>query len=84
MTSCAATRASASLESLERAREDLGFFPDLLVEIADLRAQFLDAGMVAEKRGGLLGKLRTQGDALLGQLAPFQECVRLRSLNRYV
>ena len=69
MTSCAATRASASLELFERAREDLGFFPDLLVEIADLRAQFLDARMVAEKRGGLLGKLRTQGDALLGQPA---------------
>ncbi len=52
---------------LERARQDLGLFPDLLVEVGDLRPQFLDARMVAKQRGGLLGKLRAQRHALLGK-----------------
>ena len=47
----------------------LGLVADLPVEVADLRLQFLDARMVAEQRRGLLGELRAQGDALLGQPA---------------
>ena len=48
---------------------DFGFVSDLLVEVGDLRPQFLDARMIVEQRGGLLGKLRPQRHALLGQPA---------------
>jgi hypothetical protein len=58
------------LESFsQRPRQQFRFFSDLLVEVADLRPQFLDAGMIAEQRRGLLGELRAQSDALLGQPA---------------
>ena len=42
---------------------------DLIVEVGDLRLQFLDARMIVEQRRRLLGELRAQGDALLGQPA---------------
>ena len=48
---------------------DFGFVPDLLVEVGDLRLEFLDARMIAEQRNRLLGKLRAQRHALLGQPA---------------
>ena len=54
---------------LERAHELLGFLADLDVEIADLRVQFLDARMSGKQRRGLLGELRAQGHALLGEPA---------------
>ena len=41
----------------ERPCKELRLFPDLLVEVVDLRLQFLDARMVVEQRGGLLGEL---------------------------
>ena len=68
---------------LKRAREDLGFFPDLLIEIADLRAQFLDARMVAEKRGGLLGKLRTKLRAATHQ-SPLCRCAATLPAADYI
>src|SRR5579883_2594257 len=54
---------------LERARHGLRLVPDLAVEIGDLRTQFLDARMIIEERRGLLGKLRAQRNALLGEPA---------------
>ena len=53
----------------ERTREPLRLVADLAVELGDLRLQFLDARMVVEQRGLLLGELRTQGDALLVEAA---------------
>ena len=53
----------------ERACEPIGLGAQLALEIGNLRAQFLDAGMLVEQRGGLLGKLGPQRDALLGQPA---------------
>jgi hypothetical protein len=41
----------------------------LALQIRNLRAQLLDAKMLVEERRGLLGELRPQGDALLGQSA---------------
>ena len=60
-TRAPAMRASFSSERASRA----GLVADLLVEIVDLRLQLLDARMVVEQRGGLLGKLRAQRHALL-------------------
>ena len=55
------TRAPAMLRVvLERTREPLRLVADLAVEIGDLRLQFLDARMVVEQRGRLLGELRAQ------------------------
>ena len=54
---------------LERARKPLRLVADLLIEIGDLRLQFLDARMVVEQRGGLFGELRAQRDTLLVQPA---------------
>ncbi len=55
----------------QAARDLAGFLTQLPFEIADLRAQLLDARMVVEQRGRLLGELRAQGDALFAE-APHQ------------
>ena len=54
---------------LERARDGFRLGSDLIVEVGDLRLQFDDPRMVVEQRRRLLGELRAQGDALLGQPA---------------
>jgi hypothetical protein len=51
----------------ECAGEPFGLAADLPLEIGNLRAQFLDARVLVEQGRGLLGKLRAQRDALLGQ-----------------
>ena len=53
----------------ERTRKLLRLVADLPVEGGDLRLQLLDARMIVEQRGRLLGQLRPQGDALLVQAA---------------
>ena len=53
----------------QRTRKALRLVADLAVELGDLRLQFLDARMVVEQRGRLLGELRAQRDALLVQPA---------------
>ena len=52
---------------LQLARQALALHADLAVDLGDLRLQFLDARVLVEQRGRLLGELRAQRDALLDQ-----------------
>jgi hypothetical protein len=51
----------------ERAGEPFGLGTHLLLDIGDLGAQFLNAGMLSEQRRRLFCELRAQGDMLLRQ-----------------
>ena len=54
---------------LELARQPLAFAAHRLVEFGDLGFEFLDARMLIEQRGRLLGQLRAQDHALFAQAA---------------
>ena len=54
---------------LERTRDGFRLAADLMIEVGDLRLEFLDARMAVEQRGGLFGELRAQRHTLLGQSA---------------
>ena len=55
--------------AFERAHELFAFGTDLAIKVGDLGPHLLDAGMLRQHRRGLLGELRPQRHALLGEPA---------------